>query len=96
MTIVAPNETDANKMSDVVMVMRELGAPTIKAYWDGEKHIALEGSHRIAAAVELGLDIDIDEVELDDEMAHDVYDCDSNLVADLLEFVGGGDVIEID
>lgn len=95
-TILTAHETDKDKLATVTAEMETMGAPTIRAYWDGEKYIALEGTHRIAAAAALGLDVEIDECELDDEITHDVYDCPTQLVSDLLEYVGGGEIVEIE
>lgn len=86
-TIIAPHETDADKLAAVVTEMQELGAPTIAAHWDGEKYIALEGSHRIATAVQLGLAINIVECDEDEEIEHDFDDVKSQLVSDVLEYL---------
>lgn len=62
--LVSPNKTNAQHLEQVKNEMEKLGAPTIRAYWDGEKYIALEGSHRAKAAYELGLTPNIEEVQL--------------------------------
>ncbi len=53
-TIVAPHEPEPAKLAKVIDQMTRLGSPKIRAWWDGEKWIALEGSHRLAAAKALG------------------------------------------
>lgn len=62
--LVAPNETNPKQLARVTAEMQQLGAPKIRAYWDGEKYIALEGSHRARAAKDLGITPVIDEVDL--------------------------------
>ena len=57
-TVIAINKTDPDHLADVMEAMRVAGAPTIRAIRD-ETHgivLALEGSHRLAAAKALGLD----------------------------------------
>jgi hypothetical protein len=54
-TVVAPNKPVGLHLEAVQREMRTRGAPTIRAWWDGEKWIALEGSHRLAAAHALDL-----------------------------------------
>lgn len=57
MRVIPPNKTDAKHVAEVVAEMRTKGAPAIHAVWhEGYgAWVAIEGSHRIAAAVELGL-----------------------------------------
>lgn len=54
-TVYAIHGTDADHLADVVAEMRELGAPTIRTVDCSDFLMALEGSHRLAAAAELGL-----------------------------------------
>lgn len=52
----AKHEPDPAHLKDVVEEMRELGRPTIRCVdWRGELY-ALEGSHRLKAAFDLGLE----------------------------------------
>lgn len=52
----AKHEPEPGHLRDVIEDMRELGAPTIRCVdWRGE-YYALEGSHRLRAAFELGLE----------------------------------------
>jgi hypothetical protein len=55
-TIYAIHKPDAEKLQSVISEMRTLGAPTIEVVDCGEYFQALEGSHRLAAAAELGLE----------------------------------------
>lgn len=62
---------DPNHLSLVKKQMLTLGAPVIKAINCGEYYVALEGSHRIRAAKELGLVPIIDEVDFDEDAMTD-------------------------
>jgi len=66
-----------DKLADVIEQMRSLGAPTIRVVNCGDFYMALEGSHRLAAAAELGLVPELVIYEQDDEIdvtEHDWYD----------------------
>jgi hypothetical protein len=54
-TVYAIHKPEADKLAQVVTEMRALGAPTIEVVDCGDHYQALEGSHRLAAAAELGL-----------------------------------------
>lgn len=54
-TIYAIHKPDGEKLIAVRRVMEALGAPTIKVVDCGDYYMALEGSHRLAAAKSLGL-----------------------------------------
>ena len=54
--IYALNHTTANHLAAVTAEMETLGAPTIRVVDCGDHYIALEGSHRLAAAHALGLE----------------------------------------
>ena len=70
-----PNKTDPKQLAAVEEKMKALGPPEIRAFWDGEKYIALEGSHRIQAAKNLGLEpIPIEMVPKSWLTNHDLYD----------------------
>lgn len=74
MNIILPHDHfDADHLAEVIKEMQSLGAPTIKAVrmeaygaW-----VALEGSHRIRAAYELGLEPRIEEIEWSDTVTTD-------------------------
>lgn len=74
MNIILPHDHfDAAHLASVIAEMEALGAPVIKAV-RMEAHdawVALEGSHRIRAAHELGLDPQIEEVEWSDTVTTD-------------------------
>lgn len=89
--LIAPNKTNAKHLAEVVAEMQVLGTPTIRAYWDGEKYWAVEGSHRIAAANQLGLTPIIVEVDEDDIIDDsDIEDAASNSVRDILDYLSDG------
>jgi hypothetical protein len=71
-TIVAINDIDTDHLEAVQAEMTRLGAPEIRAYWTGEMYLALEGSHRLAAADALGITPTIIEMYEDDEMMSDL------------------------
>jgi hypothetical protein len=54
-TVYAIHETDATHLEDVIVKMRKMGAPTIRVVDCFDFFMALEGSHRLAAAAKLGL-----------------------------------------
>ena len=72
--IIAINGIDEKHLKKVVAKMRKLGAPVIKAVWAPQYNawVALEGSHRIAAANKLGLPITIEPVEYSNTLLVDL------------------------
>lgn len=54
-TVYAIHGTDAAHLAEVISAMRELGAPTIRVVDCADHYVALEGSHRLAAAAQLGV-----------------------------------------
>ncbi len=68
-TIYAIHGTDPEKLEAVITEMCALGAPTIEVVDCGDYYMALEGSHRLAAAHALGL---IPELNIRDQ--NDVID----------------------
>lgn len=76
MILFAPHDPTRSHLRRVVKEMRRRGAPYLYAYWrkkDGAWY-ALEGSHRIAAAKQLGLVPMLDRVYLHWEISHDTRD----------------------
>lgn len=75
-TVYAPHEPDGSKLGLVSYRMSKLGPPTIKAWWDRRllAFIALEGSHRLAAAAALKVPVTILKVVLEDMVCHDFQD----------------------
>jgi hypothetical protein len=54
-TIYAIHAPDADKLAAVMAEMQVRGAPTLEVVDCGDYYMALEGSHRLAAAAALGL-----------------------------------------
>lgn len=65
-TIYAIHRPDAAHLARVMQEMASLGAPRIKVVECGDHYAALEGSHRLAAAHEMGLTPLLDVLEQDD------------------------------
>lgn len=65
-TIYAIHAPKADQIKAVVAEMKALGAPAIRVVDCGDYYMALEGSHRLAAAHELGLTPDLVVFEQDD------------------------------
>lgn len=80
MRIIAINKPDTDHLSKVINTMREMGTATIKAVWMEVwgAWVALEGSHRLAAAAELGLTPEIDEVDYDETTSLADLGCDDS------------------
>jgi len=68
MIIITPNKINQAHLKAVKAEMLTLGAPAIRAIGNGEIYWAIEGSHRLVAAYELGLEPEIEEVEYSNEM----------------------------
>ncbi len=73
MNLILPHSYfDQKHLEEVISEMKTKGAPIIKAVDTGEGvWVALEGSHRIRAAKELGLIPVIDEIEYSEELTTD-------------------------
>lgn len=78
-TIYAIHAPEAEKLTEVMATMRELGAPTIRAVDCGDYLMALEGSHRLAAAAELGLAPKLDILEQDEIVPASEFDWTESL-----------------
>jgi len=76
--ITAPNRVDPDILPDVVRRMKSLGPPVIRAIPLADKRVdhwlALEGSHRIAAAKKLDMAVIIRPMKLNQRIRHDVED----------------------
>ena len=72
--IYALNHTTATHLAAVTAEMETLGAPTIRVVDCGDHYMALEGSHRLAAAHALGLEPTLEIYDQDDIIEIDGYD----------------------
>lgn len=73
-TVYAIHAPEAAKLADVVADMRRLGAPTIEVVDCGDHYMALEGSHRLAAAHALALIPNLTIRDQDDMLDVTAYD----------------------
>lgn len=81
MRITALNQIETDHLKKVVEDMRSMGAPKLRAVETCHGLVAIEGSHRLAAAYELGLDPKITIIEQDEivegatlnDIAEDIY-----------------------
>jgi hypothetical protein len=85
--VYAPNRPQGIHLALVTEEMRVLGPPRIRAYWTGDYWLALEGSHRLAAAKNLSLTPQIVSMRLKDSMRHDYADLRSRRVAKVVEYL---------
>jgi len=67
-TIYAIHAPFAEKLATVKAEMEALGAPTIRVVDCGDHYMALEGSHRLAAAHALGLEPILTVIDQDDDL----------------------------
>jgi len=89
MTIITPNKVDQVRLGAVKAKMLILGVPTIRVIGNGEICWAIEGSHRLVAAYELGIEPEIEEVEYSDQritIQWDGYD-EELMVSDLADML---------
>lgn len=77
-TIILVNDIDSDKLEAVKNEMRTLGAPMIRAIDGGDHLIAIEGSHRLRAAEDLGIPVNIEIVDEDSTVDLDTLDWDDN------------------
>ena len=80
-------DTNTEHMDKVVMDMRVMGAPTVRAVETAHGTVAIEGAHRLAAAHELGL---VPDIELVNELTPDLVrdnDHGFNCLEDLVDSI---------
>jgi len=70
-TISTPHGPNPTRLEEVSQVMRRRGPPTIRVYDAGDHYMALEGCHRVAAAVALGLPVRVKLLAESDLIRHD-------------------------
>jgi hypothetical protein len=94
MTVVAAHGVDDEHLSDVASQMATLGAPTVRAIEIAGVLYAIEGTHRLAAAAQLGVQPAIDVVadgDADDAQIITGLDLDDRsewTVGDLRDYLG--------
>ena len=78
-TIYTINAPSADHLAEVMAEMETLGSPKIRAVFCGDHYKAIEGSHRVAAAHKLGIEVEIIEMEMSDVITdHDIDDLESS------------------
>jgi hypothetical protein len=75
-TIYALHDTDASKLAAVIREMQQLGAPTVRVVDCADYYMAIEGTHRLAAAAALGIAPNFEVLEQDDMVSIDSLDLD--------------------
>ena len=90
--IILVNDTNPAHLEMVKAEMMVLGSPTIRAIDGGDCLIAIEGSHRLRAAEELGLMVKVEIIDEDGEIDLDTLDWDdygwfSERIVPALEFI---------
>ena len=75
-TVYAIHAPEARKLETVKAEMQMLGAPTIRVINCGDHYRAIEGSHRLAAAADLGIIPNFVVIEQDDEIDLGTTDLD--------------------
>jgi hypothetical protein len=75
-TLYTIHATDADHLAEVTAEMRVLGAPTVRVVDCGDHYMALEGTHRLHAAADLGLAPNLIVLAQDDLVAADSLDWD--------------------
>lgn len=73
-TLYTIHAVDKAKLQGVIAEMGTLGSPKIRAVNCGDYLMALEGTHRIAAAAKLGVALDLVILEQDEMVAADSLD----------------------
>lgn len=94
-TLIAINKPEAAHLQAVIEEMRVLGSPTLRVVDCGDHYVALEGSHRIAAAEKLGLALDLDVLRQDEIVETQTldwewleWDIKSAAAGELVEMIG--------
>ena len=75
-TLFTINRCNLEHLASVRALMRGIGSPTIRVVDCGDYYQAIEGSHRIQAAADLGIAIDLDVLAQDDLVESDSLDID--------------------
>jgi hypothetical protein len=85
MYVYTPNKPSQEHLNEVIELMKGMGSPTIRCVNYDSALIALEGSHRLEAARQLGIDVNVEIMDEDEMMEHDHEGLDSPAsVADIL------------
>ena len=88
-TIYAIHAPFADRLEEVTAQMQTLGAPVIRVVDCGDYYMALEGSHRIAAAHALGMRPTLAVIAQDDEIDISEFDWFDSSNWDRTVYTGG-------
>ena len=93
-TIILVNATDLKHLETVKSEMAVLGSPTIRAIDGGDHLIAIAGSHRVRAAEQLGVTVNVEIIDENGESDLDTLDWDDygwfdERVVPAREFIAG-------
>jgi len=89
--VYAPHLEEEERMTDIAQKVMIQGSPKIRAVWSGDAWLAIEGSHRLKSAKNLGVKPIIEELELDDVVQHDLQDLENPTdVSSIVEYLHGG------
>jgi hypothetical protein len=80
--VVAPNLPERKRVKWVAKEMEKKGPPRLRAYWNGKEWEAIEGSHRIAAAEQLGLRVIVLPVKIDQVFPNKDWESGGLLIGD--------------
>jgi hypothetical protein len=76
--VILVNSVDPAHLAEVKAQMAVMGSPTIRAIDAGDHLIAIEGSHRLAAAEQMGVTVKIEIIDEDGMIDLDTLDWDDN------------------
>lgn len=73
-TLYTIHAVDQDKLAGVIEEMKVKGSPSIRVVDCGDYLMAIEGVHRIAAAAQLGVSLDLEYLDQDDLIEADSLD----------------------
>lgn len=82
-SIYALNEVDEQHLVEVMEVAKQVGSVTINVYDNGDSYTALNGSHRLEAALRLQLPVILERMSEDDVLTHDIDGLSEHLYHEL-------------
>lgn len=88
-TVYAIHKPSPEKLAEVTAQMREMGAPKLEVVACGDHFMALEGSHRLAAAQALGIVPEFVVHEQDDMLEISRFDWYEPMNWDRTEYTAG-------
>ena len=78
-TVILPHSHfDAQHLKGVKSTMQIIGSPTIRAFCGFDMIVAIEGSHRLRAAADLGVHVNFQMIDEDETIDLSSIDADTN------------------